>query len=166
MDELSKLEEELENLSFKFHNSIQTIQKYAPLISLDNEENMENSEENKRRVEFEKLENYDNIKENYDKLVKDSSNEINDNFINIFEVLNKLKEKDEFMYTEEDLIKKIKDLRDTNEIKVNLIKEKVKQTEEIINNISKIQMSNKMNQHILKYDHRNQQMDVDLYTDI
>jgi methyl-accepting chemotaxis protein len=163
MDELSKLEEELENLSHKFLNSIQSIQKHAPFISKKNEENMENSEDNKRRIEVEKIENYEEMRKNYDKLIDDSAKDIGNNFNSIFKVLNSLKEKEQFMYTEQQIIDQIKELREKNEMKVNYIKDKVKQTEEIINNISKIQMDNRMNKQILKYDFRNQQMDVDLF---
>ena len=163
MDELSKLEEELENLSNKFLNSIQSIQKYAPFINKENEENMENSEDNKRRVEVEKIENYEEMRQNYDKLIDDSAKNIGVNFNGIFKILNNLKEKEEFMYTEQEIIDQIKDLREKNEMKVNYIKDKVKQTEEIMNNISKIQMDNRMNKQILKYDFRNQQMDVDMF---
>jgi len=163
MDELSKLEEELENLSYKFLNSIQSIQKHAPFISKKNEENMENSEDNKRRIEVENIENYEEMRKNYDKLIDDSAKDIGNNFNSIFKVLNNLKEKEQFMYTEQQIIDQIKELREKNEMKVNYIKDKVKQTEEIINNISKIQMDNRMNKQILKYDFRNQQMDVDLF---
>lgn len=163
MDELSNLEEELENLSNKFLNSIQSIQKYAPFINKENEENMENSEDNKRRIEVEKIENYDEMRHNYDKLVDDSAKDIGNNFNSIFKILNNLKEKEEFMFTEQEIIDQIKELREKNEMKVNYIKDKVKQTEEIISNISKIQMDNKMNKQILKYDFRNQQMNVDLF---
>ena len=163
MDELSKLEEELENLSNKFLNSIQSIQKYAPFINKENEENMENSEDNKRRIEVEKIENYDEMRQNYDKLIDESAKNIGNNFNGIFKILNNLKEKEEFMYTEQEIIDQIKELREKNEMKVNYIKDKVKQTEEIMNNISKIQMDNRMNKQILKYDFRNQQMDVDMF---
>lgn len=163
MDELSKLEEELENLSNKFLNSIQSIQKYAPFINKENEENMESSEDNKRRIEVEKIENYEEMRQKYDKLIDDSAKDIGNNFNGIFKILNNLKEKEEFMFTEQEIIDQIKELREKNEMKVNYIKDKVKQTEEIMNNISKIQMDNRMNKQILKYDFRNQQMDVDMF---
>jgi len=163
MDELSKLEQHLETLSSNFLNSIQNIQKYAPFINKENEENMENSQENKQRIEVEKIENYDEMRKNYEKLIDDSANEIGNNFNNIYNTLNKLKEKEEFMFTEQEIIDQIKELREKNEIKVNYIKEKIKNTEEIMNNISKIQMDNRMNKQILKYDFRNQKMDVDMF---
>jgi len=163
MDELSKLEEELENLSNKFLNSIQTIQKYAPFVNKENEENMENSEDNTKRIEIEKIENYDEIKKNYDKLIDDSSKEIGNNFNNIFKILNSLKLKEEFILTEGEIIEQIIELREKNEMKVNFIKEKVKQTEDIMNNISKIQMDNRMIKQIQKYDFRNQQLDIDMF---
>jgi len=163
MDELSKLEEELENLSYKFLNSIQSIQKYAPFISKENEENMENSEDNNRRIEVEKIENYHEMRQNYDKLIDDSAKDFGNSFNDIFKILNSLKEKEEFMFTEKEIIDQIKELREKNELKVNYIKDKVKQTDEIMSNISKIQMDNRMNKQILKYDFRNQQMDVDMF---
>ncbi len=163
MDELSTLEQQLEILSSNFLNSIQNIQKYAPFINMENEENFENSQENKQRIEIEKIENYEDIKQNYNKLIEDSASEIKNNFNNIYKTLISLKEKEEFMFTEQEIIDQIKELREKNEIKVNYIKDKVKNTEDIINNISKIQMDNRMNKQILKYDFRNQQMDVDMF---
>lgn len=163
MDVLSKLEEQLENLSSKFYDSIQTIQRYAPFINKQGEENMENSEENIKRLEFEKIENYEKIKNEYDNLIADSSKNIEENFNNIFDVLNSIMKKEEFMYTEEELKAQIRNLVETNKFKVESITDKVAQTEKILDDISKFKMINKMDIHNMRYDFRNVQHDVDMY---
>ena len=155
MDEITSLEEQIEKLSLKFYDSISNVQKLAPLINYPNEENLENSQENKKRMEFEQIENYDENKENYQRTIEENAVEIGNTFDNLFSLLNSLTEKEEFMYSEEEIIEKIKNLKDVNEQKAKLITDKVKQTEEVITNIEKIQKDNRINEFAKRYDYVN-----------
>ena len=155
MDDISILEQQIEKLSFKFYDSISNIQKLAPLINYNNEENMENSQENKTRMEYEQIQNYEENKENYQRIIEENAQEIGNTFDNLFFTLNKLIEKEEFMYKEEEIIEKIKNLKDINEQKAKLIADKIKQTEEIIINIEKIQKDNRINEFAKRYDYIN-----------
>lgn len=148
MDEITKLELELEKLSSNFYNSIHAIQRYAPLVSLENEENMENSKENKDRIEIEKIDNYQETKENYNNLIQSKTDEINNCFNTILGIVNELKNKEEYTKSEEELKRSLKNLREMNEIKIKNVNEKIKHTEEIVNNIKK---ENEINMHILRY---------------
>jgi hypothetical protein len=135
MDDLLKFEIELEKLSSLFFNSLNELQKFAPLTNLENEDNMENSKQNLDRMKIEKIENYSENKEAYPKLIADKSKEINESFDKIHSVLESLKTKDEYKKTDEELNKNLRDLKEWNELKTRTINDKIKHIEEVINRV-------------------------------
>lgn len=148
MDDLTKLEEQLEKLSGLFFQSINTMQRYAPLINHENEQNMEDSEMNVERIKYENIDDYQENKENYQGLIDQKSREINDTFQSMSTILNNFKKDEEYMKPEEELIRSIKSLKESNDSKIKNLNDKIKQTEDIINNIKK---ENELNMHILRY---------------
>jgi hypothetical protein len=147
-DDLSKLETELEHLSSLFFDSVNQIQKYAPLQAKDNEEKMENSIQNQERIAIERIDNYQENKDNYENLIQTKANEINECFSSLSDIVNQMKTKEEFLITDDELKKNLKNLKESNELKVKAINDKIKSTEEVINNIKK---ENEINMHLLRY---------------
>jgi hypothetical protein len=137
MDDLTQLEVNLDKLSNLFLNSIHTLQRYAPIISIDGEENMEGSVEHKDRLAIENIDNYDENKEKYDELVGSHANDINKVFYDIDDIINKLKGQEEYTKTDMELKNEIKSLKQQNEDMSKELLDKIKQTEDIINNIKK-----------------------------
>lgn len=137
MEDLTKLEMNLEKLSEMFFSSLEDVRKFAPLISMENEENMENSKENLERIQYEKLENYEEGRKNYDNNLVSKSIEINQTFGNIFSTLEQLRGKDEFQNSDEELKKNLKDLKEWNELKIKSITEKIRHVEDIVNGIKR-----------------------------
>lgn len=137
MDDLTKLEMGLEKLSMMFFNSLNEVQRYAPLVNLDNEVSMENSKENLDRIQYEKIENYDENKKNYQSLLEGKSVDINNTFSEIHGAIDNLRSNGDFKKTDEELRKNLKDLKEWNELKIKSINDKVKHIEEIVNNIKK-----------------------------
>ena len=137
MDDLTKLEIDLEKLSGMFFLSLDEVRKYAPLIPLENEDSMENTKENTDRIQIERIENYEEGRKNYQENLVNKSLEINNTFSNIMSVLSELKSKDEYQKTDEELKKNLKDLKEWNELKIKSINDKIKNIEEIIGNIKK-----------------------------
>jgi hypothetical protein len=137
MDDLTKLEMNLEKLSEMFFSSLEDVRKFAPLISLENEENMENSKENLERIQYERLDNYEAGRKNYESNLVNKSIEINNTFGNIFSTLEELRGKDEFQNTDEELKKNLKDLKEWNELKIKSINDKIRHVEDIVNGIKR-----------------------------
>jgi hypothetical protein len=137
MDDLTKLEMNLEKLSEMFFTSLEEVRKYAPLVALENEDSMENSKENLDRIQYERIENYEEGRKNYESNLVNKSIEINKTYGNIFSTLDELRAKDEFQNTDEELKKNLKDLKEWNELKIKSIKDKVGHIEEIIGGIKK-----------------------------
>jgi hypothetical protein len=137
MDDLTKLEINLEKLSEMFFSSLEDVRKFAPLISLENEENMENSKENLERIQYERLDNYEAGRKNYESNLVNKSIEINNTFGNIFSTLEELRGKDEFQNTDEELKKNLKDLKEWNELKIKSINDKIRHVEDIVNGIKR-----------------------------
>jgi chromosome segregation ATPase len=137
MDELTKLEVGLDKLSSAFLDSIHSLQRYAPIINVNGEENMESSKEHLDRLNFENIDNYNENKEKYDELVNKQIEEINKYFNDLDETINNLKSQEEYIKSENELKNEIKSLKEENEDRVKELKDKVKQTEDIINNIKK-----------------------------
>ncbi len=148
MDDLIKLETNLEKLSSLFLYSVDNLQRYAPVISQIDEPNMENSEEHKERLKVERLDNYNENKDNYSELVNKYSNDINDTFADINQIINSLRGQEEYTMSEDELIRNIKSLKEANEDKIKDVNDKIKQTEDIINNINK---ENELNMHLSRY---------------
>jgi hypothetical protein len=137
MDDLTKLENDLDRLSNCFLNSIHNLQRYAPIINLSNEENMEESVEHKERLAIENIENYNENKEKFNELVNSHTEEINKIFEEIDLRINGLKEQEEYTKTDMELKNEIKALKQQNEDMGKELNDKIKQTEDIINNIKK-----------------------------
>lgn len=152
MDDLTKLEANLEKLSGLFFNSINLLQRYAPLVRKEGEEDMENSAENVERIRVENIENYQENKENYTKLIADCTKDVNSTFEEINTVVEHLKEDINYGKTEEELIQEIKALRENNEAKVKTLNEKVKLAEDIVDHIKN---ENEMNMHLFRYKYYN-----------
>jgi DNA repair exonuclease SbcCD ATPase subunit len=137
MDDLTKLEVGLDKLSSMFLSSIHTLQRYAPIISINGEDNMENSAEHKERLAIENIENYNENKEKYDELVNTHANDINKLFNELDYVINNLKSQEEYTKTDVELKNEIKSLKQQNEEMVKELNDKIKLTEDIVNNIRK-----------------------------
>lgn len=137
MDDLVKLELNLEKLSSSFCNSLYAIQMHAPLLRLENEEDMEASKQNLDRIKVEKIENYEENKKNYQQLISNKSQEINSLFEEIHNNLNSLRDKEEYKKTDEELKKNLRNLKDWNELKIKNINDKIKHVDDIIYNIKK-----------------------------
>jgi hypothetical protein len=137
MDDLVKLELNLEKLSSSFCNSLYAIQMHAPLLRFENEEDMEASKQNLDRIKVEKIENYEENKKNYQQLISNKSQEMNSLFEEIHNNLNSLKDKEEYKKTDEELKKNLRNLKDWNELKIKNINDKIKHVDDIIYNIKK-----------------------------
>lgn len=137
MDDLINLEMNLEKLSSSFCNSLYAIQMHAPLVRLENEEDMEGSKQNLERIKVEKIENYEENKNNYQELISNKSQEINSIFEEIRKNLNNLREKEEYKQTDEELKKNLRYLKDWNELKIKTINDKIKHVDDIVNSIKK-----------------------------
>lgn len=137
MDDLVKLELNLEKLSSSFCNSLYAIQMHAPLMRFENEEDMEASKQNLDRIKVEKIENYEENKKNYQQLISNKSQEMNSLFEEIHNNLNSLKDKEEYKKTDEELKKNLRNLKDWNELKIKNINDKIKHVDDIIYNIKK-----------------------------
>ncbi len=148
MDDLIKLETNLEKLSSLFLFSVDNLQRYAPIVSEGEEPKMEDSEEHKERLKVERLENYNENKDNYKELIAKYSKDINDTFTDISQIINSLRCQEEYTIPEEELLRNIKSLKETNDDKIKDVNDKIKQTEDIINNINK---ENELNMHLSRY---------------
>jgi hypothetical protein len=148
MDDLTKLESNLEKLSHLFFDSVIFVQKYAPLINGNLEENMEMSETNMERIKVENIQNYKENRESYDQTLTDKAAELNNTFNEINNIIDNIKKDELYEKTEDELITQIKNLRENNESKVKILTEKIRQTDDIINNIKK---ENEINMHLLRY---------------
>ncbi len=137
MDDLTKLEINLEKLSSLFFSSLEQVRKYSPLIPNKNEESMDNSKMNLDRINFEQIENYEEGKQNCEIKIKENSNSINDTFQSIFTVLEDLKTQEDFQKTDEELKRNLKDLKEWNELKIKSISDKMKYMEDLVGNIKK-----------------------------
>jgi hypothetical protein len=141
MDELTRMEIQLEKLSTSFVNTLDIVQKYAPLARTENEEDMENSTQNLDRMNVEKLENYEENRKNYATIIETKSNEMNGLFEEIKSIINGMREKEEYKQTDEELKNNLRNLKEWNELKVKTITDKTKHVEDIINSIKKESLS-------------------------
>lgn len=144
-DNLKSLEIEISKLSNLFFSSINELKNYAPFFSLDNEDNQEKSQMNLKRIEFEKIQNYEENKGNYNKIVEKNAMEINSQFNKINHLIEWMKKKEEYNKTDEELNKILKDLKDINESKAESIKEKIKYINDLIN---RVKIDNDINKQI------------------
>jgi hypothetical protein len=137
MDDLINLEINLEKLSSSFCNSLYAIQMHAPLLRFDNEDDLEGSRQNLERIKVEKVENYEENKNNYKQLIYNKSHEINSLFEDIHKNLDSIREKEEYKKTDEELKKNLRNLKDWNELKIKTINDKIKHVDDIISSIKK-----------------------------
>ena len=133
MDELTKLELELEKLSSMFFNSLNEVQRNAPLVNLENEEIMEESKENQDRMVVEKI----SPTKNYPNLINEKSSEINDTFENLNKLIYILRESEEYKKTDEELKKNLREMKDWNDLKIKSVNDKIKHIEDVINHVKK-----------------------------
>lgn len=134
-DNLQSLEIEICKLSNLFFSTINELKNYSPFISLDNEENQETSQMNTNRIEFEKIPNYAENKGKYNELIDKNAQETNNQFKKIKNLIECIKQREEYNKTDEDLNKMLRDLREINEIKAESIKDKVKYINDLVNRV-------------------------------
>ena len=93
------------------------IEKYIPLKRKENEPNLEESELNKERIKYYKLEEYQS-NEKFEEMTRLKLQEVHNTFSEIFKEINNLKNKEDYDKTEDDLQVEIKALYEDNKKQV------------------------------------------------
>ena len=149
---LNNIKNELQLINNYFSNSINDINKYTPL----SERNCEN---NNRDI---KSNNYEQEKDNFNNKINTYNNQMNENFGKIFELVNNLKNFDEFNVDEGFLKKKLEEIKEKNKNSNDKL-EKEKKAVDII--YSKLKFDNNMANDINQRNEQNEQI-FDYYNHI
>ena len=128
---LDNIQKELKIINETFNNSLMHIKNFAPFIEKGSEQNMENEQHG-----FRNLENYEQNRENFDNALLTYGNQMNEHFDKLLEMTKKLKNYEEFNMTENQLKEKLNKLKDQN-IKANEeMNKKLKNIENIFNELN------------------------------
>lgn len=157
-DDLQNLEIEFCKLSELFYKSINDLKNYAPFVTNSGEENLEKSNINTERVQFEQIPDYEEKKNNYTQLVEQNATQMNTLFDNIGNMIHNLTQREEFKSTDTELNNKLKDLKESNDQKALRIKEKINYIEGLVN---RVKTDNDINTQINKKEN-----DHDLFDDL
>jgi DNA repair exonuclease SbcCD ATPase subunit len=134
-DQLQELEKEMGKLSEIFQNSLFDIRNYSPFVVQEGEKNMENSNDNINRINYENIINYEDNKNNFNQTIENHSNQINNIFNNINNIIENLKKREEFKKTEEDLNKTLNELKEDNKNSTSNIEKKVKYIDDLLKKV-------------------------------
>ncbi len=134
-DQLQELEKEMGKLSEIFQNSLFDIRNYSPFVVQEGEKNMENSNDNINRINYENIINYEDNKNNFNQSIENHSNQINNIFNNINNIIENLKKREEFKKTEEDLNKTLNELKEDNKNSTSNIEKKVKYIDDLLKKV-------------------------------
>ena len=134
-DQLQELEKEMGKLSEIFQNSLFDIRNYSPFVVQEGEKNMENSNDNINRINYENIINYEDNKNNFNQTIENHSNQINNIFNNINNIIENLKKREEFNKTEEDLNKTLNELKEDNKNSTSNIEKKVKYIDDLLKKV-------------------------------
>ncbi len=134
-DQLQELEKEMGKLSEIFQNSLFDIRNYSPFVVQEGEKNMENSNDNINRINYENIINYEDNKNNFNQSIENHSNKINNIFNNINNIIENLKKREEFKKTEEDLNKTLNELKEDNKNSTSNIEKKVKYIDDLLKKV-------------------------------
>ena len=128
---LDNIQIQLKIINNTFTNSLNHIKIFSPFIEKGTEQNME-----KEQHDFRKFENYDENRENFDETLKSFGDQMNNHFDQLLEMTKKLKKFEEFNMTENQLKEKLNKLKEQNEIANDEMNKKLKNIENIFNELN------------------------------
>jgi hypothetical protein len=165
MSELIELEKEIENLEDLLKNSIGNlaiieglIQKNAALKQNQNEPNYDSSNLNSERINIEKIE----TNKNY---IDEFSSKIEESFLNLEKLALRLKDKEEYLQSEEELIKSINILNSNNNAKLEKINEAICESSKYLCKLERIAESIETNRQMLMFQLNKRRIDDSMNID-
>ena len=129
---LDKIEDELKLINSTFLFSLNEINFSAPFLPKGNEQNMEKTRFNN----FTNVPNYEEKRNDSEKIINDYGDQMNEHFSKILDLTNKLKNFEEFNVKEEDLKAKLDKLKTKNINSTNEMKKRLDNVEKILNNLN------------------------------
>ena len=128
---LNNIQQQLTLINTTFHNTLDYIRNFSPLIEKGEEKNLE-----KESNDLNQIGNYEQNKQNFEQNLEKMSEEMNAHFDKIVEMTKNLKNFEEFNMTEKQLIERLNKLKENNKLANEEMNKKLKNIENIFNELN------------------------------